>query len=207
MLVEKDLFRLFPSLVFKGKIEDDQIVDRALDSVLRLQDIGYGTKTPNKFSTNDNLQTLPEFHDLCQIIHRESSSILDFFSVKRQGHEITSMWSHITGANHRHIAHTHPNNYLSGVIYLQTPENCGNTIFLDPRAGSRAIHPDYEEPNYFNMDSFIHKPQKGNMLIWQSWLPHMVDYDSETTDSQRVIISFNIMFKGPVERSSEKMFF
>ena len=116
MLGEKDIFRLFPSLVFKGRIESEAIVDRALESVLRLKDIGYGTRSQNKFSTNDNLQTLPEFQDLCQLIQHESGIILDFYSVKRETHYITSMWSHITGANHRHIAHTHPNNYLSGVI-------------------------------------------------------------------------------------------
>jgi len=207
MLVEKDMFRLFPSLIFKGKIDDDKIIDDSLNSVMKIKDMNYGTKTQNKFTTNDNLQTLPEFNKLCNIILIETGNVLDFFSVKRDDHYITSMWSHITGANHRHISHTHPNNYLSGVVYLQTPENCGNTIFLDPRAGSRMIHPDYDEPNYFNMDSFIHKPKKGNMLIWQSWLPHMVDYDSEPSTEQRVIISFNIMFKGSVQRSSEKMYF
>lgn len=207
MLVEKDIFRLFPSLVFKGKIEPDHIIDNALASVLKLKELNYGTSSQNKFSTNDNLQTMPEFQDLCKIVHTETGNVLDFFSIKRETHYITSMWSHITGNNHRHIAHIHPNNYLSGVIYLQTPENCGNTIFLDPREGSRMIHPDYEESNYFNMDSFIHQPKKGNMLIWQSWLPHMVDYDSAMADDPRVIISFNVMFKGPVERSSEKMYF
>lgn len=206
-LENKEILRLFPSLIFKGRIADQPMLDQVLAAVMKMKDRSQGSKTKYKFTTPDDLHQRPEFADLTDLILKESGAVLDFFSVQRDGHYITSMWSHVTESGHRHPVHNHPNNYLSGVIYLKAPENCGNTIFLDPRQGATMIKPDYEEPNYFNMSTFIHKPETGVMLIWNSWLPHMVDYDSVETDQERAVISFNIMLKCTVNRLSEKVVF
>jgi uncharacterized protein (TIGR02466 family) len=207
MIENKEILRLFPSLVFKGKFQDLSICDDALQLVEKFKNIKDGSGTDYKFTTPDNLQDYPEFESLTNILMKETAAVLDFYNVKRDSHYITSMWAHSTKATHRHIEHVHPNNYLSGLLYLQTPINCGNTIFIDPRAGSNMIRPDFTEPNYFNQTSFVHQPEKGTLLIWNSWLPHMVDYASQHHDEDRVALAFNVMFKGEVTRPSERMLF
>jgi uncharacterized protein (TIGR02466 family) len=204
-LSNKEVLRIFPTLVFKGKVQDPSVIDQAVDTVLKMKEGGMGTYNQNKFSTHDNLQNYPTFQPLVELVMNETSSVLDFMAVQRDSHYITGMWSHVTGKGHRHPVHNHPNNYLSGLIYLRAPINCGNTIFIDPRNGSQMIKPDYTEANYFNMSTFIHRPETGVMLIWPSWLPHMVDYDSEENDEQRIVVSFNVMIKGSVNRISEKV--
>lgn len=204
-LIDKEILRLFPSLIFKGRVADEAIIDHAIGEINLLMNQAPAQRAHDKFTTADNLQDLPQFHYLADLILKESNSVLDFFAVARDSHYITNMWAHVTKKGHRHAAHIHPNSYLSGIVYLQTPINCGNTIFLDPRCGATIIHPDFNEENYFNMNAFIHKPVKGSMLIWNSWLPHMVDQASETDVNHRIVIAFNIMIKGAVQRLSEQI--
>jgi uncharacterized protein (TIGR02466 family) len=207
MIENKEILRLFPSLVFKGKFQDLSMCDDILQLVDRFKNLKSGSITDYKFTTPDNLQELDEFEPLTNILLKETAAVLDFYNVKRDSHHITGMWVHSTKSSHRHIAHIHPNNYLSGLLYLQTPPNCGNTIFIDPRSGTNMIHPDFNEPNYFNQTTFVHKPEKGTLLIWNSWLPHMVDYASQPHEEDRIALAFNVMIKGEVTRSSERMLF
>ncbi len=206
-IVNKEILRLFPSLVFKGLIEDHEIIDRAAEQVDFLKLSKRGSLTRDKFSTEDNLHEMPQFAELAELILEETNQVLDFYAVDRESHYITNMWAHVTLNGHRHPTHIHPNSYLSGIIYLKTPINCGNTIFIDPRNGSTMIHPDFKEQNYFNMDTFIHSPKKGAMLIWNSWLPHMVDQSAVPIDEERVVVAFNIMIKGSVQRKTEQIVF
>lgn len=200
----KEILRLFPSLVFKAVVDDSQLLDQLIHKINYLSKTSTNTST-SKFTTADNLQEDHDFTAISNLILAESNEVLNFFAVSRDNHYISNMWAHVTKDGHRHAAHIHPNSYLSGILYLQTPEQCGNTIFLDPRAGSTMIHPDFTEENYFNMNAFIHKPKKGTLLIWNSWLPHMVDQASVKDSEHRIVLAFNIMLKASVTRSSEKI--
>lgn len=207
MTENKEILRLFPSLVFKANVQDTAICDDALQLIAQMKNSKSGSMEKYKFTTPDDLQDHADFAGLVNMLLKETNDVLNFYNVKRDSHYITSMWAHSTKSAHRHIEHQHPNNYLSGLLYLQTPSNCGNTIFIDPRAGSNIIRPDFIEPNYFNQSTFVHKPVKGTLLIWNSWLPHMVDYASQDHEEDRIALSFNVMFKGEVTSPSERMLF
>ena len=156
-IVKKEILRLFPSLVFKGLIDDHTVIDRASEQVNSLKKSKIGSLTREKFTTDDNLHELPQFAELTEIILEETRQVLDFYAVVRETHYITNMWAHSTANGHRH--------------------------------------------------SFIHSPEKGVMLIWNSWLPHSVDQSSVLTEEERVVIAFNIMIKGSVQRKSEQIVF
>jgi uncharacterized protein (TIGR02466 family) len=207
IIQERDLLRLFPSIVFKGRITDDDLLSSTLSAVYRELTISARTDHRHGQSTHDRLHETAGFQAISQVILEETARALDFYSIVRTEHYITGMWSHVTRSEHRHPAHVHPNSLLSGVIYLAAPENSGNLIFLDPRAGSSMIHPEYQEPNYFNLTNFIHQPKKGNMLIWSSWLPHCVDQATRPLDQDRVVLAFNVMIKGSVNRITERIIF
>jgi uncharacterized protein (TIGR02466 family) len=72
----------------------------------------------------------------------------------------------------RHVQHAHANSILSGVFYLEVPENSASLRIYDPRPFSQFIS---YQSNLSNVDSFHDiRPQTGLFLIWQSWLPHEV---------------------------------
>jgi len=201
-ITNKELLRIFPTLIFKGIIEDTDLLDQIEQQIISLKNARRGSLTRDKFSTEDNIHLMPQFQPIVDLVMQESSEVLDFYAVKRDSHYITNMWSHV-----RHPVHIHPNSYLSGIVYIKTPNNCGNTVFMDPRAGSNIIHPEFHEQNYFNMNAFIHAPKRGAMLIWPSWLPHMVDQSVEEIDEERIVVAFNIMIKGAVQTKTESIVF
>ena len=88
----------------------------------------------------------------------------------------------------RHFQHTHPTCILSGVFYLDVPENSASLRLYDPRPYSNFIT---YHSNHPSMDPYYDiKPQKGLFLIWQSWIPHEV---LKNLSEGRITAVFNIV--------------
>ena len=101
--------------------------------------------------------------------------------------------------------HIHPNSYLSGVIYIRVPDGAGNLAFADGRAGARVFEPDYHHMNEFNSGVYSHKPVRGTMLLWPSWMPHSVEQGTSADGEERIAIAFNVQMFGSIERHTSKM--
>ena len=82
-----------------------------------------------------------------------------------------------------HQPHNHPGALLSGLIYLQVPENSSNLEFFNPRHASPAWLNYLEEKTYTYEDkifeikpdhTIVVKPKPGLFLFWESWANHRV---------------------------------
>ena len=146
-LATKQLFMMFPTPMFTGMLPDIGMCDRIEKKLREVQKSGKGFPSPGgmilAYMTPDDIQTLPEMKGLVEVIMAESSSILDFYAIKRDSHYITNMWANIANPNRRHNFHIHPNCLLSGLVYIKVPKNCGATIFASPRIHSKNIEPAY----------------------------------------------------------------
>ena len=146
-LTEKRMFMLFPTPMFMGKLPDMSVCDRVEKKVRELQKSGKGRSAPKGASpawmSPDDLYDLPEMKELVDVIMGETGKVLDAFAVKRDSHYITSMWANITHPNHRQDIHVHPNCFLSGLVYIKTPINCGPTLFASPRKFTKNFEPRY----------------------------------------------------------------
>ena len=207
-LVDKQLFRLFPTPLFSARLSDLTVCDR-VEKVLRdLQRSGQGSASPptavrlRAYMTPDDLQMLPQMRELVDIIMRESEQILDIHAVKRDSHYITNMWANIAHPNRRHAMHMHPNCLFSGVVYIKTPKNCGPIVFASPRQLAKNLEPSYAQKNEFNGDVFIVPAEKGRMLMWPSHVPHAVEEGSADDSQDRIVVAFNIMIRGKSEVST-----
>ena len=92
------------------------------------------------------------------------------------------MWFNFHGKNGFNVTHTHPGSLISGVLYVQTPEGCGDIMFVDP-----LIHNSSEITDNV---SKIHTPTAGEMILFPAHLPHRVKPNN--SDELRISISFNI---------------
>ena len=159
-LTAKQMFMLFPTPMFTGKLPDVAICDRVEKKLRELQKSGQGTFSPEgavlAYMSPDNLQTLPEMKELVAVIMEESGIILDALAVKRDSHYITNMWANIANPNRRHFMHMHPNCLLSGVVYIKTPKNCGPTAFASPRLLARNLEPTYCKEERFERRRLRH---------------------------------------------------
>ena len=204
-LLGKQLVQLFPTCLFTGKISDLTACDRAEAYLRTLQQAGRGTTEDKTYITPDDLQSVPEMKELADLVMKESEQVLNFFRVKRESHYITNMWANITHPNHRHPMHIHPNCLLSGILYLKTPKDCGPTVFDDPRPGARMIEPTFTELNAFNSNNFVVAAEKGRMLFWPSYLPHAVENGHSATEDDRIVLAFNVMIRGTIEKKTARL--
>ena len=101
------------------------------------------------------------------------------------------MWSNHLRPGQSHPPHTHSNNLLSGVFYLNSEFPATPIQFFDPRVQSSVLAP-RKEPNKYNsnMVQFNCLPCTG--YIFPAWLQHWVP----PTPVDRVSISWNILVRG-----------
>jgi uncharacterized protein (TIGR02466 family) len=101
-----------------------------------------------------------------------------------------NFWVHATPPGGLTQSHTHKPAVLSGVYYLDKPENSGDLVFVD----LNQFH-DYEprslpgEIDPIATPQVIMKAEEGTMLVFPSWLPHKVP--ENMSNRERVSISFN----------------
>jgi len=208
-LSTKQMFMLFPTPMFTGKLPDIATCDRIETKVREMQRSGKGFSSPEgqilAYMTPDDLQTLPEFKELCDVIMVESGRILDAIAVKRDSHYITNMWANIANPNRRHAFHIHPNCLLSGLVYIKTPKNCGSTMFTSPRQLTKGLEPNYLRKNELNSDVFVMPAEKGRMLIWPSHVPHGVEEGMADESEERIVVAFNVMIRGLIDAPTARL--
>jgi len=127
------------------------------------------------------------------IIHQSCTQYLKILSGNPNHHPLnenncrTVCWAMVMREGDYSSVHTHPNSDLSGVFYLQIPENLpeneGNLVFIDPRGGARGSR-------LLGSQEKRQAPVEGHGWIFPSWLDHYVQ--SHFTGGTRISLSWNV---------------
>lgn len=67
------------------------------------------------------------------------------------------------------------------------------------------IEPAYTESNIINGNEFLAPPEKGRMLMWPSFVSHTVDYGTAPEHDDRIVVAFNIMIRGLIDRRTARL--
>ena len=141
----------------------------------------------NGFSSfNVHNSVLKEFKVLEDEINEHIKSYLgsvNFNSDLKQFH-IANSWVNIYPTGSYVSEHLHNGCYLSAVLFLQTPEECGDFYLLDPL--------EYHKINSIGKEDTKHKfkPEEGRFILFPSYLKHG-SLPNESKDD-RIILSLNI---------------
>jgi uncharacterized protein (TIGR02466 family) len=156
-------------------------------------------KRPN-WQSSPNLDKMDIFKDFTREVSKSSFEILDKLNYKADEIEITDMWANVLKQHETHQPHTHSNNFLSGVFYLDADETTSGITFQDPRPGASVILPRKKIDN--NNTNLLHYKAKTNrIIIFPSWLVHWVPTNLST--SNRISISWNIQIRGQLGEHHE----
>lgn len=126
-------------------------------------------------------------------IEENCNKFLSYLGYSTQGNIIENWLNvnpHLTG----HDVHQHYGSIISGVLYLDVADNCGDLIFYDPikeRQQARAHYKKFQKleiEKYFSTYHF--KPIAGNIIIFESWLAHSVDLN--LSKKNRFSVAFNL---------------
>lgn len=196
MFAATHLVPLFPTYVWVHDLEpaDHQRVNRelreAIEGVLKPR----GSAKPQAgWQTRQDLHTLAEFQTLHGYIIEAVKGVLAFLEVIHEGFVITGCWANVNPPGAGHQGHTHPNNFLSGVYYVQVPSSHDGIVFQDPRPQANILSPRTRrltEANSLN----AHVPvQEGRILLFPAWFGHSVRANEGT--GNRVSLAFNVMLR------------
>jgi uncharacterized protein (TIGR02466 family) len=144
-----------------------------------------------------------EILDLISCVSDAAKSILRFLRISYDAIEITGCWATVLAKGAVHKAHSHPNNFLSGVYYLRTHPGANTINFHDPRNHTCVIRPPVVELTAENTDQVVVKVMNGTLLMFPSYLQHSVE--ANMGDEERISISFNIMFSSFTETLSKPL--
>jgi uncharacterized protein (TIGR02466 family) len=103
---------------------------------------------------------------------------------------ISQMWANVNPPNSYNVSHQHPDSFLSGVYYLQTPENSGSLVFEDVRNPFCLSQASFSNLDEFSSTEVVKDPKPGEFFLFPSYLSHRVGMNMSRED--RVSISFNI---------------
>ncbi len=201
-----DVLRLFPTFVWKAQLSPElhrsfnADIVRTLD---RMRQSLPALAPGQAWQSEQSLHRLGDFRDLVSLLEGATERVLDRLKVGTNAFEITALWANMNAPGARHPLHSHPNNFLSGVYYVQTAAGADTINFHDPRSQTAIIRPPVTELTAENTDQVVVKVENGTLLVFPAWLPHSVDLNR--SGQTRISLSFNIMFSAYAETLSKPL--
>tara|TARA_S200000501_G_C20537267_1_gene618449 strand:- start:67 stop:687 length:621 start_codon:yes stop_codon:yes gene_type:complete len=197
-MVKKTRQELFPTAVtLFDNILEPEYIDSMLSDILHTS-TQIGRKENWQSNHDPLLHKSPKYKELGKKVLELSKMYLDDLLFEFEEHYITGMWSNILKTNETHSPHTHSNNLVSGVFYLQTNEDSPAITFLDPRPQTSVLQPQATKFTRENSTMYYYPAKVNRMILFPSWLEHYVPKNN--TSLNRVSIAFNVMLKGQVGR-------
>jgi len=147
-----------------------------------------------------DLHKKKEFKKFAKLVISTSKEILDKLKYDVEDIVITDMWATVLKIGENHPAHTHSNNFLSGVWYLHSSQGA-SIVFRDPRPAADVIMPRLKESIIENSSLLEYTSTQNRAIFFPSWLPHFVKPNKSTAN--RISIAWNIQLKGQVGEHHE----
>lgn len=192
-----NLYNLFSCPVLKTKLAFDN--NKLKNYVLSLNKKDKGRKISNEGGWQSNNLIISEdnksiFKPLLSDIIKYSQKYIENFELKKdKKYGISNMWANINKYKDNNSVHTHPFSLISGVYYIQSPENSGDIEFLHPddSIGCYFIGNYYEKLNQNNSATWSITPENNDLILFPSFLKHKVNKNLNKKFN-RISIAFNI---------------
>jgi uncharacterized protein (TIGR02466 family) len=101
---------------------------------------------------------------------------------------ISENWINVAPPGAYQEIHNHSNSLYSGVLYIDVGDNSGDLVLYNQNRLTSILMP----PNKLNPSKFRIKPKNKKLIMFPSWLDHLVTENKSPQD--RISISWNINF-------------
>ena len=201
-----EVIAMFPSMVWKHQIEPglrDAMGARILEALADMRRDVPALEPGQGWQSAQDLHQHEALRELVSCIAHCAAGVLRFLQIVATECEITGCWATVLARGASHKLHAHPNNFLSGVYYVRTGEGADTINFHDPRRQAGVVRPPVVELTAQNTDQVVVRVSDGTLLLFPSWLEHSVDANGSA--SERISISFNLMFSSFAQRLSKPL--
>lgn len=194
---------LWPTTFLRRTLENTDGANKALLSLILEREANREDMTVDYSSENLFSKSTPATDWLKQCIDKTVADYFRNMSVQYDIKWSVQGWANINRHGDYHTLHNHPHSYLSGTYYIKVPDvqggsrsdlNPGAISFFDPRpqANTTAIMGDGQIDPEFRI-----QPVPGLMLLWPSFLHHMVH--PNLSEDLRVSVSYNVLLKDTLQ--------
>jgi uncharacterized protein (TIGR02466 family) len=175
-----NLANIFPILIGKQRLEFDPA--KVMTTLSKTEPIPHLVLLNTSYGTMENCLDDPELSDL----RAQIEAALDEYT-ERAGIESVKLigsWYNSIPPGQAILRHRHPAVAVSGVVYVDLPEDCDADLeFWDPNNGLRMHELPVRERR------LKAQAQNQDLILWPSWLEHETRKNMSTRN--RVSISFN----------------
>ena len=191
-----NIFNLFPTPVgFVGGVLTEEERNKLIDQVENCDQL-LPNQNSDQLTHTGAVDTLkgPHIDNLCEKL---SPHIRDF-GFQLMGDDslnwnIIGLWGNIMKKGGWQYKHNHGNSVMSGVVYLQMPENAPATRFWRKERGDTFFlgHDGPGRTTDYNSEYIDLKNVKaGDIVLFPSYLTHSVE---ESGEGDRITLAFNVV--------------
>ena len=126
------------------------------------------------------------------------------FANEIMGYDIKGMvdvlsWTNQKPSDREHRTHTHPNSFVSGVLYFDDHYDENESIIFEKHPGTSTVcqlipKKNHKIKNDFSTMNFAIPAQKGRLILFPSYMPHFVP--KTQSGKTRRSLAFNLMPEG-----------
>ena len=195
-----EILQILPQQIFKFKC-DEHLLKSTL-TTLQKEKVRTDNREEWKVRQTNSTRLNKEenYKDIHKWVRKCLNKVKEKLNLNCERIEITSSWGNVAEVNQWHWTHSHPNSFMSAILYL-TDSNAHTWFSMDnfwtgnetnlvyPSNTSNIIKLTKEKDDEHLV---IHKQPTiaGDLLIFPSTLVHSVD-QHEIKDSKRYSLSFN----------------
>ena len=185
----------FPTVVYAKDVNlDNRLFEKEVIDWSN-KDKGVTRTNLKGWHSQTNMQEIPVFKPLVDELFIMMNDIWKEEWLDRSP-KLGNMWANINPPGGYNAPHIHPNSLFSGVYYIKAPENSGDLVCNEPRAGAQLNMPVRKQgrpPKELWREVHL-KPIEGRIIIFPYYLWHNVT-PNESNDI-RISVSFNFIQHG-----------
>jgi uncharacterized protein (TIGR02466 family) len=195
-----EILHLFPTFLWRADLKPAEFEPLNAALLQRLVEIGAplnGLRSGQNWQSDHGLQDDPRLASLMEVVMAASQNLLTYLKIDVPL-AVTGCWANVNAPGTGHRLHSHRNNFLSGVYYVQVQDQADTINFFDPRPQAGVIRPQTSQSTAENTEVASLRITNGTLLLFPAWLPHAVDINR--SQRPRISLSFNLMFRDFAER-------
>jgi len=186
----------FPTVIWETELDDNsrdlinKEVFEYLDPYLKNKKLSQSNIIISETDMHEDKKT----KNLNHFLNRVVFEYLKFFNLEHYDFYISGCWANVSRTNFAHYNHSHQNNFVSGVYYVQTTKDKSDKIhFNDPREQNKVLLPKPSKQTRLNSTGALCTASSGVAYLFPSWLRHEVPVNM--SNEERISVAFNAMFK------------
>lgn len=183
----RDFFTACYTAILKD-IDNDILLKEV--KIIENTDSGRTLTNLGGWQSNDILEEeLENYPEMKKLVFKSMEVCLEIYKLWQMGETVyfDNMWVNVNGQHNFNLKHVHPRSFFSTVYYVKADKSSGDILFYRPDTQEHYIDSAY--PNEYTNKKLQFRPVENMLLLFPSYLPHLV-YPNQNKE-ERVSIAIN----------------